>query len=146
MSDNNSDSLRPPVAIKYEELPWDMSNRQSNELSGLMKKAAEQGARRKRVITGQAGFYMNRSVMPAHFEVPMHSHSHDEFFVVMEGGCTFDDGITLGQGDCIVIYARYRYGFTCGADGMDFMTIRTGEATVDIDRQALAGRSSGNGG
>lgn len=138
---NDVEPLRGPVAINYEDLPWDMSNRQSSELTGLMKKAAEQGARRKRVITGQAGFYMNRSVMPAHFEVPMHSHSHDEFFVVMEGGCTFDDGITLGKGDCIVFYAKYRYGFTCGAEGMDFMTIRTGEATVDIDMESLSEKS-----
>lgn len=139
MSEKNSDAEKQklPVAIKYEDVPWDGGNLQTEELKGLMKKAAELGARRKRVITGQAGFYMNRSVMPPGFEVPMHSHSHSEFFVVMEGGCTFDDGIALEKGDSIVIYAKYRYGFTCGSDGMDFMTIRTGEATVDIDLKAL---------
>ena len=73
------------------------------------------------------------SVMPPHFKVPEHSHSHDEFFVVVEGGCTFDDDVELGKGDCIVIYARHRYGFTCGPEGMDFMTIRTAEASVKMD-------------
>ncbi|MAT95485.1 MAG: hypothetical protein CME59_23195 [Halioglobus sp.] len=135
MSDDASRDAEPagPVVFKYDEVPWDKPRRSASELTGLMKKAAESGARRKKVITGQAGFYMNRSVMPPDFRVPVHSHSHDEFFVVMEGGCTFDDGIVLGKGDCIVFYARYRYGFTCGPEGMDFMTIRTGEATFQMD-------------
>lgn len=135
MSENTEEvaALRAPVPIKYDEVPWDRPRRPASELTGLMKKAAESGAKRKKVITGQAGFYMNRSVMPPGFAVPVHSHSHDEFFVVMEGGCTFDDGIELGKGDCIVIYAKYRYGFTCGPEGMDFMTIRTGEATLELD-------------
>lgn len=134
MSDESNDAveLQGPVAIKYDEVPWDTGNRPVSELKGLMKKAAEMGAKRKKVITGQAGFYMNRSVMPPDFQVPVHSHSHDEFFVVMEGGCTFDDGIVLGKGDCIVFYAKYRYGFTCGPQGMDFMTIRNGEATLKM--------------
>jgi quercetin dioxygenase-like cupin family protein len=134
MSDEKKDVVdqQGPVVIKYDEVPWDTGNRPVSELKGLMKKAAEQGARRKKVITGQAGFYMNRSVMPAGFEVPVHNHSHDEFFVVMEGGCTFDDDVILGKGDCIVIYAKYRYGFVCGPEGMDFMTIRTGEATLTL--------------
>ena len=135
MSDDASRGAEPPgpVVIKYDEVPWDKPRRPAGELTGLMKKAAEAGAGRKKVITGQAGFYMNRSVMPPGFRVPVHSHSHDEFFVVMEGGCTFDDGIVLGKGDCIVFDAGYRYGFTCGPEGMDFMTIRTGEATFQMD-------------
>lgn len=135
MSEEPKDVIEPqgPVAIKYDEVAWDTARRPVHELTGLMKKAAEMGAKRKKVITGQAGFYMNRSVMPAGFTVPIHSHSHDEFFVVMEGGCTFDDGIVLGKGDCIVFYAKYRYGFTCGPAGMDFMTIRNGEATLTLD-------------
>ena len=136
MSEESKNELEPkgPVPIIYDEVPWDMGNRPVSELKGLMKKAAEMGAKRKKVITGQAGFYMNRSVMPPGFKVPMHSHSHDEFFVVMEGGCTFEDGIVLGKGDCIVFYAKYRYGFTCGPEGMDFMTIRNGEATYKMGK------------
>ena len=136
MSEESKSELeqQSPVAIIYDEVPWDMGNRPVSELKGLMKKAAEMGAKRKKVITGQAGFYMNRSVMPADFRVPVHSHSHDEFFIVMEGGCKFDDGIVLAKGDCIVFYAKYRYGFTCGPEGMDFMTIRNGEATFTLDQ------------
>jgi len=136
MSEESKSELeqQSPVAIIYDEVPWDMGNRPVSELKGLMKKAAEMGAKRKKVITGQAGFYMNRSVLPADFRVPVHSHSHDEFFIVMEGGCKFDDGIVLGKGDCIVFYAKYRYGFTCGPEGMDFMTIRNGEATFTLDQ------------
>ena len=35
--------------------------------------------------------------------------------------------------DAIVIPAGTRYGFTCGESGMEFLTIRTGEATVTLD-------------
>ncbi len=51
---------------------------------------------------------------------------------MLEGGCQFDDGETLGSGDTIVIEANIRYGFTCGDQGMDFLTVRQGEASVDI--------------
>jgi quercetin dioxygenase-like cupin family protein len=76
---------------------------------------------------------MNRSQMPARFRVPPHHHDHDELIVVIAGGCRFDDGLgELGPGDAIVIHADTHYGFTCGDQGMDFLTIRTGEARVAI--------------
>jgi quercetin dioxygenase-like cupin family protein len=78
---------------------------------------------------------MNRSVMPADFRVPAHHHDHDELIVVLAGGCSFDDGLAdLGPGDSVVIRANTHYGFTCGGEGMDFLTIRTGEASVAIGK------------
>ena len=53
--------------------------------------------------------------------------------VVLKGGCQFDDELaTLGANDSIVIHANYRYGFTCGPEGMEFLTIRMGEAGVKL--------------
>ena len=53
--------------------------------------------------------------------------------VILEGGCEFDDGIAkLGADDTIVIHANYRYGFTCGPEGMEFLTIRMGDAGVSL--------------
>ena len=90
--------------------------------------------RRKKIVRGEGGFYMNRSSMPADFEVPPHTHDHGELIVVLSGGCRLDDGTTeLGPGDSIVIHAGTRYGFTCGDGGMDFLTIRTGEARVTLE-------------
>ncbi len=76
---------------------------------------------------------MNRAVLPAGVRVPPHHHNHDELMVVLKGGCSFDDGLAdLGPDDSIVIRANYRYGFTCGAEGMEFLTIRTGEAGISV--------------
>ena len=53
--------------------------------------------------------------------------------VVIHGGCSFDDGLAeLSADDSIVIRATYRYGFTCGPGGMEFLTIRTGEAGTSV--------------
>ena len=79
---------------------------------------------------------MNRSELPAGFHIPPHSHSHGELLVVLKGSCTVDDeqgrAIELSAKDSIVIDPNYRYGITCGADGMEFLTIRAGEASSDF--------------
>jgi quercetin dioxygenase-like cupin family protein len=126
-----------PSVFHWDQLDWD------DPLSGvpkeqmppkeLVEKARRGGAKRKKIVRGEAGFFMNRSQMAAGFRVPPHSHDHDELIVVMHGGCAFSDDIgELGPGDSIVIHAGTRYGFTCGDEGMDFLTIRMGEASVDL--------------
>ncbi|MCP4907205.1 MAG: hypothetical protein GY910_19695 [bacterium] len=72
---------------------------------------------------------MNRSQLPAGFRVPTHHHDHDEMFVVLEGGCDFGQA---KADDTVVLPAHNRYGFTCGADGIAFLTIRFGEATTEL--------------
>jgi quercetin dioxygenase-like cupin family protein len=95
----------------------------------LVDAARKTGARQKRMATGDGGFFMNHNVMPAGFTVPPHVHDHDELIVVLEGGCTvLDGGPTMGPHDAVVIRAHHAYGFTCGPDGMRFLTVRTGEA------------------
>jgi quercetin dioxygenase-like cupin family protein len=129
--------LEAPTVFQFEKIDWDdvasalaPSDRAARE---LVRKARASGARRKKIVKGEAGFFMNRSQMPANFRVPAHHHDHDELIVVLAGGCRFDDGLAeLGPGDAIVIHANTHYGFTCGAQGMDFLTIRTGEARVAL--------------
>ena len=99
----------------------------------LVEKARRTGARRKKLVRGEGGFFMNRSVLPPGFRVPPHSHDHSEMLVVLTGGCRFDDGAELGTDDTIVIHAHTHYGFTCGPEGMEFLTIRAGEASVALD-------------
>lgn len=132
-----------PKVLIYDDIEWDDPLRTSRADVApppeLVEQAKKKGARRKKIARGEAGFFMNRSVLPAGFRVPPHSHSHDELMVVLGGGCSFDDGLAeLGPNDSIVIHAEYRYGFTCGPDGMEFLTIRVGEASMSMNESSEA--------
>jgi quercetin dioxygenase-like cupin family protein len=124
-----------PTVLIYDQIEWDNVLRNARPGTeppkALVAQAKKSGARRKKLARGEAGFFMNRSVLPAGFRVPPHSHDHSELMVVLYGGCAFDDGLAeLGPDDSIVIHSEFRYGFTCGPDGMEFLTIRMGEARM----------------
>jgi MFS family permease/quercetin dioxygenase-like cupin family protein len=131
---NSTTPSQPPATfLHYDDIDW------ADELSApgapreLVAAAQRVGARRKRMATGQGGFFMNHSVMPPGFPVPEHSHDHDELIVVLAGGCTMlGGGPTLRTHDAMVLRAGHRYGFTCGDEGMTFVTVRTGEAAVSL--------------
>ena len=136
-----------PTVLLYREIDWD--NPLATAAPGmappkeLVEKARKTGARRKKLARGEGGFFMNRSVLPAGFRVPPHSHDHDELMVVLKGGCRFDDDVAeLAADDSIVIRAQFRYGFTCGPDGMEFLTIRTGEAAMSTDISSSSSKST----
>jgi quercetin dioxygenase-like cupin family protein len=118
--------------LRFAETPW-ADEQTTGAPAALVAEAQKAGARRKRMATGEAGFFMNHSVMPAGFEVPPHTHSHDELIVVVEGGCTMlEGGPSLVANDAMVLRGGHRYGFVCGPEGMTFLTIRTGESTIDL--------------
>ena len=126
-----------PTVLIYDAIEWDDVLKTAKPGTAppreLVEQAKKSGARRKKLAKGEGGFFMNRSVLPAGFRVPPHQHTHDELMVVLEGGCSFDDGLAeLGPNDSIVIRASYRYGFTCGPEGMEFLTIRTAEAGISV--------------
>jgi quercetin dioxygenase-like cupin family protein len=126
-----------PTVLIYEEVDWDDPLATADPSVAppreLVEEAKKTGSRRKKLVRGEAGFFMNRSVLTPGFRVPPHAHNHDELMIVVSGGCRFDDGVAdLGPDDVIVIHADYRYGFTCGPEGMEFITIRTGEATTSV--------------
>ena len=127
-----------PTVLIYQEIDWDdvlkTAKPGTAPPKALVEQAKKMGARRKKLARGEAGFFMNRSVLPAGFRVPPHTHDHDELMIVLKGGCTFDDEVAdLAEDDSIVIHASYRYGFTCGPDGMEFLTIRTGDAGTSVE-------------
>ena len=127
-----------PTVLIYREIDWDDVLKTAKPGTAPPKELVEQakktGARRKRLARGEGGFFLNRSVLPAGFRVPPHSHNHDELMIVLTGGCQFDDDLAdLGPDDSIVINASYRYGFTCGPDGMEFLTIRTADAGTSLE-------------
>jgi quercetin dioxygenase-like cupin family protein len=132
-----TDSKNGPSVHRYRAIDWD--DPLANAAPGtappraLVEKARKTGARRKKIVEGQGGFFMNRSVLPPGFRIPPHQHNHNEMLIVLKGGCRFEDGgAELGPDDTIVIEANTRYGFTCGESGMDFLTIRVGDADVSL--------------
>ena len=127
-----------PTVLIYDEIEWDdvlkTAKAGAAPPRALVDQAKRTGARRKKLAKGEGGFFMNRSVLPAGFRVPPHTHDHDELMVVLNGGCRFDDDVAdLGPDDSIVIRASYRYGFTCGPEGMEFLTIRTADAGTSLE-------------
>jgi len=132
-----ADGIQPAKIFGYAALDWDKPLETSAPGTAPPKELVEQakkvGARRKKVVRGEGGFFMNRSQLPAGYRVPTHHHNHDEMLVILSGGCTFDDDFgSAGADDTVVIPAKNRYGFTCGPEGMEFLTIRLGEATTEV--------------
>jgi quercetin dioxygenase-like cupin family protein len=89
--------------------------------------AGREGARRRFLAQGDAGFYTQVVRMPPGFEAPVHSHDHAEVFMVLEGSCTFD-GQPMGRHDLTVVAANEPYGFTAGPEGLSFLVVRNGAA------------------
>jgi quercetin dioxygenase-like cupin family protein len=82
---------------------------------------------RARVLQGEGGYYVELVTFPAGFEVYPHSHDRDELFVILEGGCRFEDR-DLGVNDTLMIPANTAYSFTAGSRGMRFLIVRSGPA------------------
>lgn len=124
-----------PTLFVFDELDWVDERREPGAAAKLIEEAERTGARRKRISRGEGGFFHQFTTMPAGFEVPMHSHDHDELFIVLSGGCTFwpdgpDRSVELKARDSVALAAHHPYAFVCGEEGMDFYVIRQGEAGV----------------
>jgi len=129
-----SSSFQPTV-FKFEGIDWVDEHKEPHQAPKLIEAAERLGARRKKLAKGEGGFFHQFTTMPAGFEVPMHSHDHDELFIVLAGGCTFwPDGpkhsVELTARDSAALAANHEYAFVCGPEGMDFYVVRRGEAGV----------------
>ena len=124
-----------PTIFEFDEIEWVDERREPHQAPKLIEEAERTGARRKRIATGEGGFFQQYTSMPPGFSVPMHAHDHDELFIVLSGGCTFwPDGpsrsVELKPRDSVALAANHEYSFVCGPEGMDFYVIRQGEAGV----------------
>jgi mannose-6-phosphate isomerase-like protein (cupin superfamily) len=95
---------------------------------GQAADAAARGAGRKLLAQGEQGFYAQVVKIPPNFEAPVHSHDHAEVFMVLEGACEFD-GQPMDRFDLTVVAAHEPYGFKAGPDGLNFLVVRTGQAS-----------------
>ncbi len=124
-----------PTVFEFDAIQWVDEDQETIASPKLVEEAKRRGARRKKISRGHGGFFHQYTTMPAGFEVPMHSHSHDELLIVLSGGCTFwPDGpersIELKARDSIALAADHEYRFICGPEGMEFYVIRRGDAGV----------------
>jgi quercetin dioxygenase-like cupin family protein len=121
-----------PQFFQVDEIEWP-DEQPASAPKELVEEAKRFGARRKFLAQGRGGFYSQLSEFPAGYTVPIHSHDHSEMIVILEGGCTMlGAGPTLKAGDSMVLIAGFEYGFAADADGMTFLTIRTGAASTSI--------------
>ncbi len=124
--------MSKPGIFQLDQVAWVDERAQENPAPEEMIAAAERtGARRKRLAEGEAGYFSQYTTMPAGFEVPPHSHSHDELFIVLSGGCKLStDGkqVDLQARDSAALAAGHEYGFVVGKDGIEFMVVRPGDA------------------
>lgn len=127
----------PGAAVfhKLDDAPWQDPGDAPPELAELARRAAEVGARRAQVTTGDIGLHTQLSEMPAGYEVPPHRHSAAELMVVLAGGCTIHDGPVLAAGDMAEIPADTEYGFTVGQEGMRFIVVRPDASITTLTQE-----------
>lgn len=108
--------------ITYTDVAWHVPTNTREELDLDDEPPADQPGR-KFLVDGEAGFYVQTVRIPPDFDAPAHHHSHDEVFMVLEGSCVFNDK-AMGPLDVAIVEAGESYGFTAGADGVQFLVTR----------------------
>ncbi len=127
-----------PFHLDLDAIDWVDERALGKAPIELIEEAERLGAKRKRLATGECGFYATYNVMPAGYRIATHSHGHAEFITVLAGGAVVDTPdadaaeIVLDTGDAIVLEADFEYGITCGPEGMTFLTLRTGDSTTSL--------------
>lgn len=126
-------SSEGPAFFQLDDVPWPEAGAGAAAPPELVEVAKRRGARRKFLARGEGGFHSQYSELPDGYEIPLHSHDHDELIVLLEGSCTMlGGGPVLRAKDSMVLRAGQEYGFVAGPDGMRFMTIRTAPADIQL--------------
>lgn len=126
------------VHFDFDQIDWAGGRELESAPAEMVEEAKRLGARRKRIVTGEGGFFMNYSSLPADYHIKRHRHGHPELLMVVDGGATVHDAgpdgadVVLEVGDSVVIDAGFYYSITCGPDGMNFVTIRTSESETKL--------------
>ncbi len=123
-----------PTVARFDDIDW-TTPPVTADLSDEYLEVARR-IQRKGIFAGEGGFFLSHVTMPAGLVGDLHSHSHSELFVILDGTMEFrtEDGetTTLRATDAVAIEAEEVYGFTIGADGVAFLLIRTGQASHKI--------------
>ncbi len=122
----------------FDEIGWSGQSGGKAAPAEMVEQAKRLGARRKRIVRGEGGFYMNYSSLPADYHIAEHRHGHSELLMVIDGGATVHGAgpggtdVVLDTGDSIVIEGGFYYSITCGSEGMNFATIRTSDSETKL--------------
>jgi quercetin dioxygenase-like cupin family protein len=131
MSDEGVPAAELGIVRHFDRIEWVDEAKFGRATADVIDKAKAAGALRKFMSRGEEGIYLQYSTMPPGFRVAPHTHSHGEVLYILKGGCTVEpSGAVLGPNDSAVIPGGHEYGFTCGDQGMEFLTIRGGDATT----------------
>ena len=115
---------------RYDDAEWHVPIAPGTDPDAAAE-AGRQGAARRLLAQGDAGFYTQVVKLPPGFAAPAHSHDHAEVFMVLEGSCEFD-GQPMARFDLTVVEANQPYGFTAGPDGLSFLIVRQGAASFAV--------------
>ena len=118
--------------VRWKDIDWEQPGDAPDSVRALAEEGWKTGARRKYLTGGECGFHAQHSYMPPGFEVPPHSHNHDELFLVLEGSCRLNDGTVLTSYDAAVVPGQLEYGFVVGPVGMRFVVVRTAHAETSL--------------
>jgi mannose-6-phosphate isomerase-like protein (cupin superfamily) len=112
---------------RFDEIPWHVPPTDAKDLD-LDLRPADDEPGRKFLVRGDGGFHVQVVRIPPDFDAPVHTHSHAEVFMILEGSCTFN-GTAMRRFDSTVVDAGEAYGFRSGPDGVMFLVTRGAVAT-----------------
>jgi len=136
MSDGPVPAAQLGVIRPFDRIEWVDEVAFGRVSADIARDASKAGALRKFMSRGEEGLYVQYSTLPADFHIKPHSHNHGEVLFVLKGSCTVEPtGEVLGRNDSAVVPANHEYGLRAGPDGMEFLTIRTGDANVEFDKK-----------
>lgn len=136
MSDGPVPAAQLGVVRHFDRIEWVDEKKFGRVSAAVADNASKAGALRKFMSRGEEGLYVQYSTLPAGFHIAPHTHNHGEVLFILAGSCTVEPtGEVLGPNDSAVVPAMHEYGLRAGPDGMEFLTIRTGDAVVAFDEK-----------
>jgi quercetin dioxygenase-like cupin family protein len=119
------------IVRHFDRIEWVDEAKFGRVSAKVIEEAKTAGARRKFMSQGDEGLYVQYSTFPAGFQVKPHTHSHGEVLYILSGSCTVEPtGDVLRANDSAVVPGGHEYGFVVGPEGMEFLTIRNGDANT----------------
>lgn len=135
MSDGPVPAAQLGVVRPFERIEWVDEAKFGRVSADVAKAASQAGALRKFMSRGEEGLYVQYSTLPADFHIAPHTHDKGEVLYILRGSCTVEpSGEVLGPNDSAVVAPNNEYGLRAGAEGMDFLTIRNGDAVVAFEK------------
>lgn len=83
----------------------------------------------------ERGPWVHVNWLPGGLVAPPHQHDQDEVLFILEGGLSLGDR-RCGPGTVVYLERATRYGFRVWDEGVRFLNIRPGRASIELDGKA----------